>query len=385
MSHDTLSISGLASISALGYGPEQTWQAYQDPGHRLQLRAAGNVEAWMGSCPEPARREVEALRSASPNYQALDESVLMALLAARAAARAAGWQQGKRIGVNIGSSRGATGLFESYHEEFLRTGETAGLSSPTTTLGNIAFWVAQDLGTPGPEFSHSITCSTALHALLNGIAWIRSGMSDRFLVGGSEAPLTPFTLAQMKALRIYSRETGPYPCRALDPAKSNNSMVLGEGAAVACLERGKTGRTMALICGVGYATEPLRHPASLSAEAHCLQASMQMALGSLPPGEVDAVVLHAPGTLKGDRAELLAVESVFGSRPPALTGNKWKIGHTLGASGMLSLEMAVQMLARQQFIGLPFGPSPAPARLHYIMVNAVGFGGNAVSILLERS
>jgi len=385
MIREALSITGLASISPLGYGPPATWEAYQEPGHRLQVREVGGIRAWMGSCPDPVRQQVAALRSDSANYQALDESVLLAILASRAAAEGAGWKRGEHIGVNIGSSRGATGLFESYHEEFLRTGETAGLSSPTTTLGNIAFWVAQDLGTPGPEFSHSITCSTALHALLNGIAWLRAGMSDRFLVGGSEAPLTPFTLAQMKALRIYSRETGPYPCRALDPAKSNNSMVLGEGAAVACLERGKTRRTLALIRGVGYATEPLRHPASLSAAADCLQASMRMALGSLSPEEVDAVVLHAPGTLKGDRAELRAVQSVFGSRLPALTGNKWKIGHTLGASGMLSLEMAVQMLVRQQFVGVPFGLSPAPQRLQYILVNAVGFGGNAVSILLERA
>jgi len=339
----------------------------------------------MGSCPGPVRREIDALRSASRNYADLDESVLLAILASRAAVEGAGWARGERIGVNIGSSRGATGLFESYHQTFLSTGETAGVSSPTTTLGNIAFWVAQDLRTPGPEFSHSITCSTALHALLNAIAWLRSGMSDRFLAGGSEAPLTPFTLAQMRALRIYSRETGLYPCRALDPAKSNNSMVLGEGAAVACLERGKSARTLALISGVGYATEALRHAASLSAAADCLQASMRMALGSLPPEEVDVVVMHAPGTLKGDRAELRAVEKVFGSRLPALTGNKWKIGHTLGASGMLSLELAVQMLVRQQFIGLPFGPAQAPPRLQNILVNAVGFGGNAVSILLERA
>lgn len=385
MSRETLSISGLASVSPLGYGPEATWKAYQDPAHRLQEQEIGEVRAWMGSCPGPVRRELAALRAAAANYKALDESVLLAILASRAAADAAGWRRGEHIGVNIGSSRGATGLFESYHEDFLRTGETAGLSSPTTTLGNIAFWVAQDLNTPGPEFSHSITCSTALHALLNGIAWLRSGMSDRFLVGGSEAPLTPFTLAQMKALRIYSRETGPYPCRALDPTKSNNSMVLGEGAAVACLEKGKTERTLALIRGYGYATEPLRHPASLSAAADCLQASMRMALGSLAPEEVDVVVLHAPGTLTGDRAELRAVEKVFGPRLPALTGNKWKIGHTLGASGMLSLEMAVQMLVRQQFIGLPFGLSPVPQRLQTILVNGVGFGGNAVSILLERA
>lgn len=385
MSSPKLSISGLASVSPLGYGPGATWEAYLDPGHRLQAVELGGEPAWMGSCTEEVGRQMATLRREVANYESLDDSVLLAILASRLATASAGWKPGERLGVNIGSSRGATGLFEEYHRQFLQNGEVPGLSSPTTTLGNISYWVAQDLRSPGPEFSHSITCSTALHALLNGIAWIRAGMSDRFLVGGSEAPLTPFTLAQMKALRIYSREEGPFPCRALDADKSNNSMVLGEGAAIACLELGRSEQTQAVIHGYGYATESLRHPASLSASAECLQASMRMALGELPPGEVDAVVLHAPGTLAGDRAELRAVETVFGPYRPALTGNKWKAGHTLGTSGMLSLEMAVLMLKEQHFIGIPYQPIPAPGRLQYVLVNAVGFGGNAVSVLLERA
>lgn len=385
MSRETLSITGLASVSPLGCGPEAAWEAYRDPGHRLQARELDGQLAWMGCCDPTVHREIEALRSAFPNCEALDNSVLLAILASRAAIGSAGWKRGERIGVNIGSSRGATGLFEEYHRQFLQTGEVPGLSSPTTTLGNISYWVAQDLQSPGPEFSHSITCSTALHALLNGIAWIQAGMAERFLAGGSEAPLTPFTLAQMKALRIYSRENGPYPCRALDSGKSNNTMVLGEGAAMACLERGKSERTRAVIRGYGYATESLSHPASLSASADCLQDSMRMALGEFPRQKVDVVVLHAPGTLTGDRAELRAVEAVFGPHQPALTCNKWKIGHALGASGMLSLEMAVLMLTHQHFIAPPYLSARPPDRLEYVLVNAVGFGGNSVSILLERA
>ena len=112
------------------------------------------------------------------------------------------------------------------------------LSSPTTTLGNISSWVAHDLQTKGPEISHSITCSTALHALINGVAWLKSGMANKFLVGGSEAPLTPFTIAQMKAMRIYAKGNSDYPCRAMDLQKKQNTMVLGEAASIACLELG---------------------------------------------------------------------------------------------------------------------------------------------------
>lgn len=380
-----ISITGIGSVSALGHGSDLGWPAYRDPGHCLEQADFGGQTAWCGRVPETSGTELDRVANSHPAYEGLDRSVLLAIFASRLAVQRAGWGNSEAFGVNIGSSRGATGLLEKYLETYTQTGRVPALASPATTLGNIASWVAQDLRAGGPELSHSITCSTALHAILNGVAWLRSGMSGRFLCGGSEAPLTGFTLAQMRALKIYSRETGSYPCRALDPEKPNSSMVLGEGAGSVCLETGRPDTTLAVIRGVGYATEPLEHPVSLSADAVSLQDSMRRALGTTDPGEVDAVVLHAPGTRKGDLSELQAVQAVFGGKPPALTSNKWKIGHTFGASGILSLELAVGMLNRQEFIGVPYlTDSRKPGELRNVLVNAVGFGANAVSLLISR-
>jgi 3-oxoacyl-(acyl-carrier-protein) synthase len=66
-----------------------------------------------------------------------------------------------------------------------------------------------------------------------------------------------------------------------------------------------------------------------------------------------------------------------------LTTNKWKVGHTFGASGMLSIEMAILMIQHQTFIGVPFVNESKPAKIMNVLVNSVGFGGNAVSILLS--
>ena len=299
----------------------------------------------------------------------------------------AGWKAND-IGINIGSSRGSTHLFERFHQEFLETGKESAstLSSPTTTLGNLSSWVGHDLQSGGPTISHSIACSTALHGVLNGIAWLNSGMSKNFLSGGSEASNTPFTIAQLKALRIYADRNGEFPCRTLDSAKKSNSMVLGEGAAVFCLERGEVPRALAHIKGIGYATEPLTHNISISADADCFQRSMAMALRGIDPDTIDVIVTHAPGTLKGDSSEVSAIQKLFKGNQPVLTSNKWMIGHTLGASGGMSLEMAVLMLRRQKFIGVPFlKGQQEPKHLERILVNAVGFGGNAVSLLVTRS
>ena len=63
-------------------------------------------------------------------------------------------------------------------------------------------------------------------------------MSNAFLVGGSEAALTDFTIAQMQALKVYARKNDEFPCKAFDLKKKQNTMVLGEGAAVICMEKG---------------------------------------------------------------------------------------------------------------------------------------------------
>jgi 3-oxoacyl-(acyl-carrier-protein) synthase len=112
---------------------------------------------------------------------------------------------------------------------------------------------------------------------------------------------------------------------------------------------------------------------------------MKMALGNFSPEEIDVIVMHAPGTIKGDLSEYKAIQKVFCNKTPFLTTNKWKLGHTFGASGMLSLELALFMLQKQQAIAVPFSESQQePKQLERILVNAVGFGGNAVSVLLTK-
>ncbi len=399
-----ISITSLASISPLGKEAELIWKQYLSPETLISVQSFNGKQQFAATLPQELRHAINALRKEDIKYKALDETVLMAILASRQAIAEAGWTVDDAFGINIGSSRGATQLFEKYHKEFIETGKTATLTSPTTTLGNISSWIAHDLKSTGPEISHSITCSTALHAVLNAVAWLQSGMATKFLVGGSEAPLTPFTLAQMQALKIYAnpnpndtnnpqpatrhpqlQDVEAYPCRAFDFTKTKNTMVLGEAAAVACLEVGDNPKALGYITGIGYATDNLQHNISISEEALCFQKSMAMALQNTPLEEVDAIVMHAPGTLKGDSSEYKAIQKIFGDKLPMLTTNKWKIGHTFGASGMLNLELALLMLQHQTFIGIPYidEPNPRP-QLRNILINAVGFGGNAVSVLVAK-
>lgn len=381
-----ISITAIASISPLGNTPEAIWENYLNENHCFTEHILDHKKTFVATLDANSEQVVGALRESDNKYKSLDKSVLYAMAASRQAMQNAGWTQKDIFGINIGSSRGATDLFEKHYQDYLQTGKAQTLASPTTTLGNISSWVAHDLQSSGPEISHSITCSTALHAVLNGVAWLRAGMADKFLVGGSEAPLTDFTIAQMRALKIYSNSTETYPNRALDLEKKQSTMILGEGAGVCCLEIGKKENALAYIEGIGYATEILEHNISISAEATCFQKSMKMALGNTDLSEVDVIVMHAPGTIKGDLTEYKAIETVFGESLPLLTTNKWKIGHTFGASGILSMELAILMMQHNRFIGVPFAGAQLQTKpIKKVLINAVGFGGNAVSVLIQKA
>ncbi|WP_232731553.1 beta-ketoacyl synthase N-terminal-like domain-containing protein [Tenacibaculum sp. SZ-18] len=364
---------------------DEVWESYLDNEHRINKENFKHFSEWVARISQHNMKNIDEIRNSDNKYKNLDNTVLLAIYASRKAMKDANWKEGDDFGINIGSSRGATALFEKYHQEFLVKGISSTLSSPTTTLGNISSWIAHDLKSSGPEISHSITCSTALHSLLNGVAWIQSGMCDKFLVGGSESPLTDFTIAQMKALKVYSKETEGNPCKAFDLNKTKNTMVLGEGAAVVCLENEINEKTIAKIEGVGYATEVLKHNTSVTANAECFQKSMKMACKNIDLNEIDVIVMHAPGTIKGDSSEVSAIEKVFGNHRPFLTTNKWKIGHTFGASGLLNLELGLLMLQHQKAIEVPFAEKQRqPKQFNKILVNAVGFGGNAVSVLISK-
>lgn len=309
------------------------------------------------------------------NYKQLDRSTLLALSVSDKLETLP-----TNLGVNFGSSRGATTLLE---DSIIRLNNAQSLptsTSPNTTLGNLSSWVGNHIGNQGIHLSHSITCSTGLHAILNGVAWIQAGMAENMLCGASEAPLTKYTVAQMQALKIYSKSSEKYACQSMVWNKANNTMVLGEAATAILLGNKQSDFA---ITGVGWGTEQITHPADLSTQGECMQRSMRMALKNANTQKVDAIVMHAPGTIKGDNVELNAIKAVFGNQPLALTSNKWAFGHTFATSGLLSFDMALYMLQNQKWIPNPLNKYEAPTQLKTIMINAVGFGANAVSVVIS--
>ncbi len=390
-------IRGAGVISPLGHDATTVAAAYRAGIPAFTTRMHQGQDIPVAALPTAAEEALQQLVQLNPNYRQLDRSVLLAIYAARHAASAAGWLHERAatdddLAVNIGSSRGATGLFEQHFGDFQQHHTLSPSASPTTTLGNLSSWVAHAVNAGGAQISHSITCSTALMAVANAVAWLKAGMATRFLAGGTEAPLTPFTLAQMKAVGIYSKlANNPYPCQPYALEKQN-TFVLGEGAAVFALEQAPVSELKAgdvIVEAVGLGFEKIVSKTGITPDGQNFQKSMRHALAQLPTHnqKVDLVITHTPGTHAGDKAEIAAIETVFGHSRPEITTNKWLIGHTLGASGALSLQYGLAILEQQRYPSLPYPTltcTDSGTNFSRIMINAAGFGGNAASIILYR-
>ena len=183
-----VSILKMASISAAGSSQKEIWDSYVNGEAKFSEFLDKDTKTSAGLLCHKSQAIINEIREENEIYKNLDDSVLYALLVSRQVLDKN--DKDKMIGVNFGSSRGATKSLEHHHSFFKDNGHCNSLASPSSTLGNISSWVAHDLGIDGPTISHSITCSTALHSLLNGVAWLQSGMSEKFIVGGSESAVT---------------------------------------------------------------------------------------------------------------------------------------------------------------------------------------------------
>jgi len=391
-----LILKGLRTVSALGCGGDEIRSAFQSDGAPAELRdAAARTPVFpLGSSAE---RLVQHLQGIS-RYSWLDRVTLMALVVARLTLEAY-HGRAEEIGlVSLGSARGAAETLERTMGMFLDHSSRVPIhTSPATTAGSISSWVAQDLfgrieAREGIDsvvsLDTSMTCSSAFHALLAGVGFVRGGLARACLIGGAEACLTPYTVSQLQALGLYGRGETAWPCRPLVEAPhGSNSVVLGEGAgtAILTLDSAEPQEEDLEILGIGWALEETPSATGISADGRAFESSMRMACRELSPGvTVDAVVAHAPGSVRGDAAELSAIRRTLGELP--LVTTKHLTGHTYGASGFLSLELARYLLQGGVWLGLPYavGGTPiATGSLRAVMVNTAGFGGNSISVIVR--
>ena len=226
----------------------------------------------------------------------------------------------------------------------------------TTLLGRLnsaaAGFICNRYGFMGPSYSVSAACATSLVALHSAIQMIRTGIIDAAIVGGGEDNLTHLHFLEFSALgALFGLSGQERPAhetsRPFDAER--DGMVLGEGGGVIVIERESSARARgapvhAVITGMGASNNHLGMVESSSVTQEiAIRASFQGT--PYGPEAVDLVECHATSTRQGDVEEVRALKSFFNSsKRTVLTSFKSQIGHTLGASGIISLIRGVMAM-----------------------------------------
>lgn len=267
--------------------------------------------------------------------------------------------------------------------------------------------ISMKYGLRGPNFTTVSACASSTNAIIDAFNYIRLGMADIFVTGGSEAAVTIAGIGGFNAMHALStRNDNPQTAsRPMD--KDREGFVLGEGAGAIILEEYEhaVARGAKIYCEIGGG--------GMSADAHHLTAPHPEGLGAtnvminclkdagLEPKDVDVLNMHGTSTPLGDIAESKAILNVFGDHAYDMNLNSTKsmTGHLLGAAGVietisviLSLEHGIVPPTINHFTDddqidskLNFTFNKAQKREVKVgMSNTFGFGGHNACVLVKK-
>jgi 3-oxoacyl-[acyl-carrier-protein] synthase II len=257
--------------------------------------------------------------------------------------------------------------------------------------------VSMRYGLRGPCETTVTACAAGTHAVGNAARLVATGRCDVMVAGGSEAAITPVSLAGFGNMTALSTVGVSRPFDA-----ERDGFLIAEGAAVLVLEdlgraRARGATILGEVLGAGSNADA-HHITAPSPGGSGAVACMELALidAGLGPADVGQINAHGTSTPLNDAAEAEAISKLFGTPGPPVTSTKGVTGHALGAAG--ALEAAAVLLSIEHrlipptantvtrdpelapidlVIGEPRPWTPAPT-----LSNSFGFGGHNGCLVL---
>ena len=241
-------------------------------------------------------------------------------------------------------------------------------------------------------------CVGGAMAVAEATEAIRAGEADRAIAVGHDAPIEPETVLHYHNLGLLATDV----LRPFDRARRGT--VFGEGAAGVMLEkagdasaRGAT--ILGEVLGAGCVTEGMGI-VEVRPDGDGLERAIRMALDAagLSPEAVGMIVAHGNGNPKSDASEAAALQRVFASVAPPVTSFKWAFGHTIAASAIIDLTMALRALRQKTvpgiatlneldpaFSALSISRQPQTPRSDVALICSRGFSSMNVALLVRAA
>ncbi len=311
-----------------------------------------------------------------------------------------------RLGVIIGSGIGGVESIEKAEQSLLNRGpsKVSPYFIPMTLINLAAGSVAIDLGANGHVSSVVTACAAGTNAIGEAFHKIRDGYEDIMVAGGSEASITPLSVAGFAAMKAL--HTGTDKNHASIPFdKDRSGFVMGEGAAVLVLEDlehalSRGAKIYGEIVGYGATCDAYHITAPLSDGSGGGKA-MKNALADahLQPSDIDYINAHGTSTPLNDKTETAAVKYAFleYAHQLAMSSTKSYTGHLLGASGALESVICLKALEegyipatihyqnQDEECDLDIVANESRKKdIHYAMNNSLGFGGHNASLIFKK-
>jgi 3-oxoacyl-[acyl-carrier-protein] synthase II len=400
-------VTGIGALTPLGGDAATTWEALLAgksgvrPLSFPEGEPEGTPEAIAGTMaldPASLLKPVEAKR--------LDRSQQAALAAAAEAWADAGSPAAdpERLAVAVGTGIG--GVRSLLHEDDVLEASGARRVSPRTVpmlMPNAsAAHISIRYDARAGSYTPVSACSSGAEAIALGARLIRAEEADVVIAGGTEAAITPITVAGFAQTRALARSTGD-PAEASRPfAADRTGFVLGEGAAVVVLESAehaaaRGARPYATLAGAGISSDA-HHITAPAPDGRGQVSAMRKALAQagLSPEDFGHVNAHATGTPVGDVAEARAIHEVFG--PITATAPKAALGHLFGAAGAIEAVLAILSVRHDVVpptrnlaaagldpeVELDVATERRDVPQGAVLSNSFGFGGQNVSLAIMR-
>jgi len=404
-----VAITGIGVVSPLGNDLHEFHRALAEarPGVRrlpeeIAHRSGVQVGATVQWKPAPLLKDGEAA-----NLDRVSQFALGAAAQALAASRLdLASTERTRIGVSWGTGMGGAGAVDASYQQVYGKDEwrlrplTVVMAMNNAAGSNIAV----KHGLRGPFANFSTACSSSAMALGEAMRTILGGRADAMVAGGSEALLTPGTLAAWQALRTLAPADAADPAASCKPFdKRRAGLVLGEGAAAFLLEEEAHARKRGapihgFLTGYGNSCDAA-HMSRPDRDGQIRAMHEALNESGVAPNDIGYINAHGTATSVGDVVEAEAINTVFNGAGVRVSSTKSMHGHLLGGAG--AIEFAVAMLALEEGLLAPTvfleQPDPACVLNHValkaeriappraVMSNSFAFGGSNVVLIAQRS
>ena len=397
-------------VSALGLTAQETWQGLV--AGRSGIAPITLFDASQYSCRFAAEvKEFDPFAHIEKKeLKKMGRFIQFALAAAAEAVAASGLRVDEalapRVGVHIGSGIGGFDVIEREHTALLQGGprKVSPFFIPASIVNLAAGHVSIRHNARGPNSAACTACASGAHSLGDAMRLIQHGYAEAMIAGGSEAAITPLSVAGFASMRALSTRNDD-PARASRPFDlTRDGFVIGEGAGILVLEelefaQRRGARILAEIVGYGMSADAF-HITMPEASGDGAFRAMQETLrdAEVEPAQVSYINAHGTSTDYNDKFETMAIKRLFGEHAykVAVSSTKSMTGHLLGGAGGLAGGISVLALQNQMIpptanystpdpeCDLDYTPNQArAARLDYVLSNSFGFGGTNAALLFK--